>query len=230
MWRIGGLILLACAAHAQVNPPRMESRFAARDTVPGTNPHSGFWRTAPAVVITTDNFGKTVPGHRTEIRSRWTQSNLYLLFICSYRELNPHPNPSQTSETNQLWDWDVAEAFIGSDFDHIRRYREFEMSPQAEWIDIDVDLAQPHPAEGWTWNSGFQVASRIDAGHKTWYGVMRIPYHSIDRRAAAPGNLLRVNFYREQGPPARRFEISWQPTMRRSFHAPESFGILKLVP
>jgi hypothetical protein len=27
------------------------------------------------------------PGHRTEIRSRWTDKNLYLLFICPYEEL-----------------------------------------------------------------------------------------------------------------------------------------------
>ena len=32
-------------------------------------------------------FGKVVPHHRTEIRSRWTDKNVYLLFIAPYEEL-----------------------------------------------------------------------------------------------------------------------------------------------
>lgn len=33
-------------------------------------------------------------------------------------------------ETNRLWKWDVAEAFVGSQANDSRRYREFEVSPQ----------------------------------------------------------------------------------------------------
>ena len=164
------------------------------------------------------------------VRSRWTASNLYFQFTCHYRELYLRPHPSRTKETDGLWDWDVAEVFIGSDFRNIRRYREFEMSPQGEWLDIDVDLQRPRPADGWTWNSGFAVTSLIDARNGLWYGAMRIPYRSVDEREAAAGNLLRFNFYREQGSPARRVEIAWQPTMQRSYHVPERFGTLKLIP
>src|SRR6185437_1846201 len=140
--------------------------------------------------------------------------------------LHLHPHPSRTTETNKLWEWDVAEVFIGSDFKNIRHYREFEMSPQGEWLDLDIDLSRSAPADGWTWNSGFEVAASIDTDHKVWYGAMRIPYRSIDSRAAAPGNLLRVNFYREQGP--RQVESAWRPTMQRTYHVPEKFGTLKL--
>ena len=35
------------------------------------------------------------------------------------------------------------------------------MSPQGEWVDLDIDLAKPHHEDGWTWNSGFVVAARI---------------------------------------------------------------------
>ncbi len=57
---------------------------------------------------------------------------------------------------------------------------------------------------------------------------MRIPYQSIDPRAAAAGNTLRVNFFRAQGPPDEHKAILWQPTGKPTYHVPEAFGILKL--
>jgi hypothetical protein len=39
----------------------------------------------------------------------------------------------------------------GADFSDIRRYREFEISPQGEWIDLAIDLHNPHNEEGWKW-------------------------------------------------------------------------------
>ena len=56
----------------------------------------------------------------------------------------------------------MAEVFIGADFTDIRRYKEFEISPQGEWMDLDIDLNKPHHEDGWKWNSGFQVSARID--------------------------------------------------------------------
>lgn len=207
----------------------VEAVRAPQDVAPDPNPQSAFWRVVRPVLAANDNFGRPVPGHRTEIRARWTEQNLYLLFVCPYQKLNFKPKPSTSAETKELWNWDVAEAFIGSDFQNVRRYKEFEMSPQGEWVDLDIDLDKPHPAEGWVWNSGFQVAARIDAASKTWYGCMRIPYRAVDTRPAVVGNLLRVNFYRSQGPESDRKEISWRPTMTETFHVPASFGILKLV-
>jgi hypothetical protein len=58
---------------------------------------------------------------------------------------------------------------------------------------------------------------------------MRIPYSSIDSRAAAAGNTLRINLFRSQGPDSARHQIAWQAPMSNSFHVPERFGLLKLV-
>jgi hypothetical protein len=68
-----------------------------------------------------DALGKTEPKYRTGIRTRWTKQNLYFLFVCPYEELNLTPNPNTLAETNELWNWDVAEAFIGADFKNIKR-------------------------------------------------------------------------------------------------------------
>jgi len=205
------------------------SRRAARDAAPDADPASAFWRGAPAIFLTNDSRGNPVPGYRSEVRSRWTQQNLYFLFICPYEQLNLKPDPTTSAETNHLWNWDVAEVFIGSDFHNIHQYREFEISPQGEWVDLDIDLDTPRPEGGWKWNSGFRVAARIDRAAKVWYGVMQIPYSSVDPRPAARGNTLRINFYRAQGPRADRKMLSWQPTGKSTFHVPEAFGTLKLV-
>ncbi len=208
---------------------QMESHHALRDASADTDPHSDFWRGVMPVFAERDTAGNLVEGHKTEIRSRWTSGNLFFLFICPYRQLNLKPGPKTQTETNQLWNWDVAEAFIGSDFKNIRRYKEFEISPQGEWVDLDIDLDTPHHEDGWLWNSGFQAAARIDQAAKIWYGFMRIPYASIDSRPAAAGNILRINLFRCQGTPPDRKMIVWQPTHRKTFHTPEVFGTIKLV-
>lgn len=176
-----------------------------------------------------DSFGRPQPRYRTEVRTRWTTQNLYILFMCPYEGLNLKPNPNASAKTKELWNWDVAEAFIGSDPKEIRRYKEFELSPQAEWVDLDIDLEKPNHGHGWKWNSGLAVSARIDQAAHVWYGAMRIPYSAIDTRPAAAGNILRINFFRCQGPTATRHFIAWQPPMSDTFHVPERFGTLTLV-
>jgi hypothetical protein len=205
------------------------STEATEDIAIDTNPASTFWSQAVPLYTDRDKNDRILSGYRTEIRSRWTEKNLYFLFSCPYQELSLHPNPSTTMETNKLWNWDVAEVFIGSDFKNIRRYKEFELSPQGEWLDLDIDLSKPHHEEGWTWNSGFQVAARIDAQKKIWYGAMKIPWTALDDTPPSAGKTLRVNFFRSQGPISNRKEIAWQPTMSETFHVPERFGLLRLV-
>jgi hypothetical protein len=212
------------------DPAVMTSRHAAADFALSANPQAPQWKQAPAVLAENGPRGNPVPGYKTEIRSRWTDRNVYFLFICPYEQLHLKPHPSRTVETNKLWEWDVAEVFVGSDFEHINRYKEFEVSPQGEWVDLDIDTVHALPEGGWLWNSGFAVKSRIDARRKIWYGEMRIPLSAIDNRPPEPGRELRVNLYRCQGPgPDRKF-ISWQPTGEASFHVPAAFGLLRLAP
>ena len=154
----------------------IESAKASQDMSLSTDPAISFWQAARPVYADKDPYGETLPRYRTEIRSRWTEKNLYFLFVCPYEELNLKPSPSTSTETFQLWDWDVAEVFIGSDFRNIRRYREFEISPQGEWVDLDIDLANPHHEEGWTWNSGFEVAARIDSAARSGTGRCAYPF------------------------------------------------------
>jgi Carbohydrate family 9 binding domain-like len=224
------LILVRFAAVAAgVDDKSIESMKADHDAMLMTDPAASFWRVGPAVYAERDTYGKPLPGYRTEIRSRWTKDNLYFLFVCPYDTLYLKADPNTSTDTFGLWDWDVAEVFIGSDFQNIRRYKEFEVSPQGEWIDLDIDLTKPQHEDGWKWNSGFQVSTRLDRAAKTWYAALRIPFAAIDPRPPAEGNTFRINLFRAQGPPSQRKYIAWQATMSDSFHVPERFGILKLV-
>jgi Carbohydrate family 9 binding domain-like len=223
------LLMIACCSSTLAVDAVVQSKWADSDPGLDTNPATSFWRGSDPVYVGSDALGKPEPKYRTEIRTRWTKQNLYILFICPYEQLNLKPNPNTSAETNQLWNWDVAEAFIGADFKNIKRYKEFEVSPQGEWVDLDINLDRQRDDSGWTWNSGFEVSARIDETAHVWYGAMRIPYAAIDSRPAAAGNTLRINLFRCQGPTASRKYLAWQAPMRDSFHTPERFGILKLV-
>ena len=54
-----------------------------------------------------------------------------------------------SSETPRLWNWDVAEAFIGSDFERIGFYKEFQVSPQGEWVDLAIDRDNRRRRAAW---------------------------------------------------------------------------------
>jgi len=224
--------LFAClwlALAAQAQPPAVvESVHADGDIRLNTNPDSPFWRKARPIFAQSDPNGRPVPEYRTEIRSRWAKDNIYFLFICPFRQLYLKPRPDAARETYALWNWNVSEVFIGTDFKDIQRYKEFEISPQNEWVDLDIDLHKPHHEDGWKWNSGFEHLTRIDESKHTWYAALRIPFAALGVDPAV-STRFRVNFYRTEGPPQSATEIMWQPVLSKTFHVPERFGLLQLV-
>jgi Carbohydrate family 9 binding domain-like len=229
---LASLALLAAATSlvaADSPAPSLTASRAKRDFKLTADPTSASWRKVKAVRAAVDPFGK--PASATdafEFRTQWTKDNLYFFFSCPYDSLNLKPNPSTTEETNKLWDWDVTEIFVGSDFQTITHYQEFQVSPQSEWVDLDIDRVKPLPEGGWKWNSGMKVAARIDKEKKVWYGEMMIPFQSIDKRAAQPGNEFRINIYRLTGAAPKRTSTMWTPVNNRSHHTPEAFGRLVL--
>ena len=203
------------------------SAFSAKPLDLKPDPAAADWRGAPRVVITQDYTGAAIPGPPTEVRSRWTTDDLYLLYTCPYSELNLRPNPTTSAATPKLWNWDVAEAFIGSDDERIHLYKEFQVSPQGEWVDLDIDRGEP-PKHDSTWRSGFAVSARIDAAAKVWYGLMRIPFRAIDTRPPEKGRRLRIGLFRLGGVEPKRTYYAWQPTGGVTFHQPKFFGTLEL--
>jgi hypothetical protein len=221
------LMVLLAALIAQ-QPDVLGSRFSSTDLELSTDPASAVWADAPRVIADKNYVSEPIAGGPTEIRSRWTKEHLYLLYICPYDELNLKPDPNRSAETPRLWNWDVAEAFIGSEAAPITRYREFQVSPQGEWVDLDIDRENPKGQAGGAWNSGFTVAARIDSQAKVWYGVMRIPFSSIEERAPEPGRRFRTGLYRIAGAGAAKKYYAWRPTGQTSVHVPDAFGAIRL--
>lgn len=184
--------------------------------------HLPMWSGAPPVLFRNDCFGAPQDDHVTGVRAVWTARELWLLFECAYENLTIWPAARADIETERLWEKsDVAEAFVGPDPADILRYKEFQVSPAGEWVDLAIDrVIVKHD---WTWDSGFKVAARVEDACRTWWAVMAIPLDSFGVEHPVDGVRWRANFFRiEQGPPRRL--IAWRPPLRLNFHTPEAFG------
>jgi hypothetical protein len=165
----------------------------------------------------------------TTVYGYWTDTDIYLLFRCPYRELNLFIPAANDKPRDKLWDRDVVEIFLGDDWTNIRHYREFEIAPTGDWIDLAIDLDHSEYDKGW--RSGWKTAARIDRAEKVWFAAARIPLSSVTTAAVKAGTRWRVNLYRIEGlgPDADRHFLCWQPTCvqnRDPNHVPEHFGTL----
>jgi UDP-glucose 4-epimerase len=68
---------------------------------------------------------------------------------------------------------------------NIKHYTEFQVSPQGEWVDLDIDRSTDPPNHNVGWNSGYKVKARIDQAKKIWYGEMT---HSIGEDRSTAGD------------------------------------------
>ena len=130
-----------------------------------------------------------------------------------HRELSIWSPPSAVERLG-LWDYDVVEAFIGSDPDQTGRYTEFEWSP-GETLDL-VDLPEKISAGLRTPVSSHEVMSLW----RIWTGGP----HSTDnimREALEPGTRWKLNLYRHDRADGTS---AASPTLRGSFHVPVSAG------
>lgn len=171
------------------------------------------------------------PNLKTEMRAFWTDTDLYLVFRCPYTVLNLFLPADNSQERRGLWDRDVVEMFLGDDWTNIRHYREFEIAPTGDWVDLAIDLDRKDDGGALKWNSGWQTMARIDKERKVWYAAAKIPLSAVSAKRVESGTKWRMNLYRIDGlgeDPQRHF-LCWQPTCvqnRDPNHVPEHFGTL----
>jgi len=190
-------------------------------------PSARAWRTAKPILFDADWQGKNRDPHRqTEVRLLWTPEFLYLKFVACYRLITVFNDADPGGRRDKLWDRDVAEVFLQPDPAQLRRYNEFEVSPNGFWIDLEIISGSLQHLK-----SGLQRRVSIDESKKLWTAELTIPTKSLtphfDRTS-----VWRVNFFRVEGPTEPRFYSSWQPTNtpQPNFHVPERFGFLKFDP
>jgi hypothetical protein len=216
----------------EVTPPTaaISLPYVAQAPELNTDPHSATWSHAASAWIVKDCTQQVdYPSLKTEVRAFWTDSDLYLLFVSPYKELNLWLPADNSKDRLKLWDRDVIEFFLGDDWADIKHYREFEVAPTGDWVDLAIDLnKEKYEAD---WNSGWQRQGRIDEKNHIWYAAARVPLKSVSEQTVKAGTKWRANLYRIEGlgeDPQRHF-MCWQPTCvvnRDPNHVPEHFGTL----
>ena len=224
--------LLAPALPAQRDPVQTETiqaRFWSGPTTLDANPAKPMWRKTRGIAFQHNWRGEPLVGHLTSVQALWTQDELWLLFTCAYDSITISAGAQPVRETDKLWAVsDVAEAFIAPNPGDPMRYKEFQVSPAGQWVDLHIDRETGQHDAGW--NSGFRSAARIDSGNQVWFAEMAIPLKSFGVQMPAPGTRWRLNFFRwEHGPPKRN--IVWKPTFTSTvdFHVPHAFGWLEFA-
>lgn len=212
----------------------IDSEPINRDFTPDGDLSKAIWRGRPRVKFDLEvRAQRRFPDSETQVQSLWTRDYLYLGYRCRYRELNVYTGEDISKERFGLWIKDTAEAFINPNPEHISHYYEFEVAPNNQWVDLEIDVSKKF-AGNVHWDSGFEHAVKVDAKHHVWTAEMKIPVKSMGVNALTPGIFWRLNFYRLDGmgdDPQRRF-LAWSPLPpgeNRSFHQPTSFGIIKFV-
>jgi alpha-galactosidase len=207
-----------------------QSAFAVR--IPDSLITDGFpadsaWLNAPPLRFSADWQGQNAdPQRETEVRLLWTSNSLFLQFRARYRTITVFPDSDPNGRRDHLWDRDVVEVFLQPDFSDPRRYKEFEVSPNGFWIDLDIAPGEKHNPQ-----SGLHRRVSIDEQNKRWVAELAIPLKSLAAHVD-PLTVWRVNFFRVEGPTEPRFYSAWQPTNtpQPNFHVPEAFGQLIFSP
>ncbi len=182
------------------------------------------WRNATAIAFCSDWQGKNAdPRRETRVQALWSPQTLYLRFECRYRELYVFADSDPDGRRDHLWDRDVAETFLQPDPSRERYYREFEVSPNGMWVDLDI-----FPGGRADLRSGMQRSVVLDEKSHIWTAELAIPMKSLTLQFD-PAAVWRANFYRVEGKKEPRAYLAWQPTgtPQPNFHVPSAFGKLR---
>ncbi len=184
------------------------------------------WRKAAPITFCRDWQGKNPePEHETQVRALWSAQTLYLQFECRYRDLYLFEDSDPNGRRDHLWDRDVAEAFLQPDPSQEHNYKEFEVSPNGMWIDLDI-----FPGGHADLKSGMRRSVFLDAKSHRWRAELAIPLNALTPNFD-PRTVWRANFYRVEGSKEPRAYMAWQPTgtPQPNFHIPKAFGMLRFA-
>jgi alpha-galactosidase len=184
------------------------------------------WEGASSITFCSDWQGANADAAReTQVRVLWSERYLYLKFDCRYRELYWFEDSDANGRRDHLWERDVAEAFLQPEPARERIYREFEVSPNGMWIDLDV-----FPGGIADLKSGLRRSVALDERAQTWSAELAIPMKALTANLD-PAAIWRANFFRVEGKQEPRAYLAWQPTHtpQPNFHVPSAFGRLRFA-
>ena len=183
------------------------------------------WAKAKDVVINKYWSGENAPdGRHAKARLLWSKTALYVRFEANQSEpLVISKTANLKSKTRGLWDRDVCEIFLAPDKNEPRKYFEFEIAPNGEWIDLGIYQKPDERITDWDYNSGMKSAVKIGKGHITM--AVKIEWKAFGKTPQT-GDVWLGNLFRCVGAGEMRGYLAWSPTLTKepSFHVPEKFG------
>ncbi len=182
--------------------------------------------------ITIDKYwsGENAPtGRQFKTRLLWSDTAVYVRFEANQSEpLIVSEKANLTSKTRGLWDRDVCEIFLAPNRAEPRKYFEFEIAPNGEWIDLGIHQMPDKRETDWDYASGMQSKSLIGKD-KIWMAI-KVEWKAFGTTPKA-GDVWLGNIFRCIGKDPTRGYLAWSPTLTKeaSFHVPEKFGEFEFV-
>ena len=206
--------------------------YSTSDSAPDGDLSKAIWKQAKWVEFDHDPTGKTEnPAIATRVGAVWSEKYIYFAFSGHYESLNVYEGEDISKERWELWSRDVVEVFLNPRPERITHYYEFEVAPNNQWIDLEIEKTKT-PFNDASWNSGFEHATKIDEKNHLWLTEMRIPLSAVGVDKIHNGDRWRVNFFRAagHGGDEKRTFLAWSSIPQGgTFHVPSRFGILRLV-
>jgi len=220
------------STHVYTSNVEIKAKLSPKDFTPDGDLNKNVWQKADWIRFDHDMTGlRNYPEAGTQVAATWTAKYVYFAFKCNYTALNIFEGEDPTKERWELWTRDVAEVFINPEPERVNHYYEFEVAPNNQWIDLEIDKTKT-PFNDAAWDSHFDHATRVDSKAHAWSCEMRIPLSSMGVREMRSAAEWRLNFYRADGPgddSQRRF-MSWSTIPEgKTFHVPTRFGIIKFL-
>lgn len=188
------------------------------------------WKKAETVKIDKYWSGENAPqGRHFTTKILWSKTALYVRFEANQTEpLIVSEKPNLESKTKGLWDRDVCEIFLAPSRKEFRKYFEFEVAPNGEWIDLGIHQTPEKRETDFNYNSGMKSAAKIETGKVLM--AIKIEWRAFGNAPNA-GDVWLGNLLRCVGAGETRGYLAWSPTEteKPNFHVPERFGEFEFV-
>lgn len=183
------------------------------------------WQRAGEIAVDKYWSGENAPvGRQFKTKLLWSDTALYVRFEANQAEpLVVAEKPNLKTKTRGLWDRDVCEIFLAPNKDEFRKYYEFEIAPNGEWIDLGIHQLPGKRETDFDYDSGMKSAAKIEKDKILM--ALKIEWRAFGKTPKA-GEIWMGNILRCIGSGATRGYLAWQPTYtpEPSFHVPEKFG------
>jgi hypothetical protein len=201
-----------------------------KDDFPVSELENKAWDKAETVTIDKYWSGEKAPKERQfKAKLLWSDAAVYVRFEANQKEpLIVSEKANLATKTRGLWDRDVCEIFLAPNKTEPRKYFEFEIAPNGEWIDLGIYQMPDKRETDWDYASGMQSKSVIGKD-KIWMAI-RVEWKAFGKTPAA-GEIWPGNIFRCIGKDPTRGYLAWSPTNtpEPSFHVPEKFGAFEFV-